>query len=192
MTITIGHLTAHLDRAVRWPSMGGVDEDEAERLRGQLETWAARAREHAPEEPLTTDESDEVWRALLEDGTIASRAMRDAVHDSVEATLADVQSRAVLPEDAVALVRSRHALASRHPETGYVHVNTPDRMLSAPTCVQVEADERVADGWLLLLEVSSLPGIGHEFGEGVLQFWIRPDDLAARRFERVELTGEAY
>ena len=117
--------------------------------------------------------------------------MREAVLDAVEATLADVGSRAVLPEEAVALVRSRHALASRDPETGYVHVNTPDRMLSAPTCVQVEADERVAE-WLLLLEVSDLPGLGHHFAEGVLQFWIRPDDLAARRFDRVELTGEAY
>ncbi|WP_165356836.1 DUF1963 domain-containing protein [Nocardioides zhouii] len=191
VTITIGHLAHHLDRAVRWPSMGRVDEDAAERLRGQLATWAARSREHAPEEPLTADESNEAWHALLEENAIAGRAMRDAVHDSVEATLTDRQSRAVLPEEAIDLVRSRHALASRNPETGYVHVNTPDRMLAAPTCVQVEGDARAAE-WLLLLEVSSLPGIGHEFGEGVLQFWIRPDDLAARRFERVELTGEAY
>lgn len=191
VTITIGHLTHHLERAVRWPSMGGADEDAAALLRGHLETWAARSREHAPEEPLTADESNEAWHALLEENPFASRAMRDAVHDSVEATLADSQSRAVLPEEAFALVRSRHALASRNPDTGHLHVNTPDRMLAAPTCVQVEGDERAAE-WLLLLEVSSHPGIGHEFGEGVLQFWIRPDDLASRRFERVELTGEAY
>jgi uncharacterized protein YwqG len=45
---------------------------------------------------------------------------------------------------------------------------------------------------LLLLELSSDPSIGHHFGEGVLQFWIRPDDLAARRFDLVELTASAY
>ena len=32
----------------------------------------------------------------------------------------------------------------------------------------------------------------HHFGEGVLQFWIRPDDLAARRFDLVELTASAH
>ena len=32
----------------------------------------------------------------------------------------------------------------------------------------------------------------HHFGEGVHQFWIRPDDLAARRFDLVELTASAY
>jgi uncharacterized protein YwqG len=44
----------------------------------------------------------------------------------------------------------------------------------------------------LLLELSSNPGLAHYFGEGVLQFWIRPDDLAAQRFDRVELSTTAY
>jgi uncharacterized protein YwqG len=57
--------------------------------------------------------------------------------------------------------------------------------------VQTEADERV-DEWLLLLQLGSAPQLGHHFGEGVYQFWIRPEDLAARRFDRVELHAEAY
>jgi hypothetical protein len=48
------------------------------------------------------------------------------------------------------------------------------------------------DEWLLLLEVADDPSIGHHLAEGVLQFWIRPEDLAALRFDRVELTAEAY
>jgi len=39
-----------------------------------------------------------------------------------------------------------------------------------------------------LLELSSDEGLAHYFGEGVYQFWIRPEDLAARRFDRVELS----
>jgi hypothetical protein len=39
----------------------------------------------------------------------------------------------------------------------------------------------------------SLPsGLGHHFGEGVYQFWITPEDLKARRFDKVELSADAY
>jgi uncharacterized protein YwqG len=64
-------------------------------------------------------------------------------------------------------------------------------MLCPPSYVQGDAEKRIGE-WLLLLELSSDPQIGHHFGEGVLQFWIRPDDLAARRFDLVELTASAY
>jgi hypothetical protein len=36
------------------------------------------------------------------------------------------------------------------------------------------------------------PRLGHHFGEGVYQFWITPADLRARRFDRVDLTADAY
>jgi hypothetical protein len=45
---------------------------------------------------------------------------------------------------------------------------------------------------LLLLELSSNDGLGHRFAEGVYQFWITLEDLQAHRFDRVELTSDAY
>jgi uncharacterized protein YwqG len=70
-------------------------------------------------------------------------------------------------------------------------MNTPDRMLAAPVDVQGDIDDRVRE-FLLLLELSSDEGLAHYFGEGVYQFWIRPTDLAAHRFDRVELSTTAY
>jgi uncharacterized protein YwqG len=64
-------------------------------------------------------------------------------------------------------------------------------MLAAPSDVQGDIDDRVRE-FLLLFEMKSKEGLAHYFGEGVYQFWIRPDDLAARRFDRVELSTTAY
>ena len=68
-------------------------------------------------------------------------------------------------------------------------MTTSDRMLAPPVDVQGYQWDR-ATTHLLLLELSS--NAGHEFGEGIYQFWITPDDLRARRFDKVELTADAY
>ena len=68
---------------------------------------------------------------------------------------------------------------------------TPNRMLGAPSYVQGYVEEYV-DELVLLLEVTNSDGIGLRLGEGVLQFMIRPDDLAARRFDRVEAVCSGY
>jgi len=39
---------------------------------------------------------------------------------------------------------------------------------------------------------STVERFTHHFGEGVYQFWITPADLRARRFDKVELTADAY
>ena len=85
--------------------------------------------------------------------------------------------------------RTWHAFALRG-ERG-LHVRLSSRMLSAPTEVQDGAAERARE-WLMLLEISSDGSIGHHLGEGVMQFVIRPEDLAARRFDRVEVHAAAY
>ena len=69
-------------------------------------------------------------------------------------------------------------------------MKTPDRMLAAPVDVQGDIDERVRE-FLLLLELSSNEGIAHYFAEGILQFWIRPDDLAAPTITATRLTPAA-
>ena len=45
---------------------------------------------------------------------------------------------------------------------------------------------------VLLLELSTNHRCGHHFGEGVYQLWNTPDDLRERRFDKVELTADAY
>ena len=68
---------------------------------------------------------------------------------------------------------------------------TPNRMMGAPSFVQGYVDHYVYD-YVLLLEVMSSSSIGLELGDGVLQFMIKPDDLAARRFDRVKAIASSY
>ena len=65
------------------------------------------------------------------------------------------------------------------------------KLTAPPVDVQGHQWDR-AKTHLLLLELSSNHGLGHHFGEGVYQFWITPADLRARRFDKVELTADAY
>jgi hypothetical protein len=192
--ILFGHLDkqagrGHLSRRV---ARGELTEADARTVEDAARTavaeWTELASQHDPREPLPPEARDLAWSDVLEYQDISLFALTEAVNDSLDATLSDGDA-SLLPPEAVDLVRSRHALGSRG-EHG-LHVNDPDRLLAPPTLVQTEADERV-DEWLLLLQLGSAPQLGHHFGEGVYQFWIRPEDLAARRFDRVELHAEAY
>jgi hypothetical protein len=114
----------------------------------------------------------------------------DAVTLAVESSLAaSAAAAARVPADIAARIRSRHALAVRTESS--LHVNIPDRMLAAPVDIQGNQWDR-AKTHLLLLEVSANDGLGHRFGEGICQFWITPADLRAHRFDRVQLTSDAY
>ena len=67
----------------------------------------------------------------------------------------------------------------------------PNHMFGPPSFVQGHVEEYL-DEWVLLLELSSRRVIGHEFGEGVYQFMIRPLHLRERRFDRVKLVASAH
>jgi Domain of unknown function (DUF1963) len=109
---------------------------------------------------------------------------------SIEASLVESQEAAArIPADVARRVHSRHALTVQS-ERG-LFASTPDRMLAPPVDVQAHQWDR-AKMHLLLLELSSNEALGHEFGEGVYQFWITPADLRARRFDKVVLTADAY
>lgn len=167
-----------------------VDAELLARMRDDLAAWTARARGHDPDGPVPAGDADAIWEALTAHRMIALGALRDAVPEAIEATMAHhPDPLSVLPEEARRIAVTRHALASTYDGSRRANIN--QTMLAPPTCVQAEADERVGE-WLLLLELSEDVAIAHHFAEGVLQFWIRPDDLAARRFDRVELTAEAY
>lgn len=68
---------------------------------------------------------------------------------------------------------------------------TPNRMMGPPSYVQGNVAEYVEDR-VLLLELTNSDSIGLKLGEGVLQFMIRPEDLLARQFERVEAVCSGY
>jgi hypothetical protein len=64
-------------------------------------------------------------------------------------------------------------------------------MFGPPSFVQGYVEEHL-EQHVLLLELSTRGWIGHEFGEGVLQFMIRPSDLRELRFDKVMLIASAY
>jgi hypothetical protein len=84
----------------------------------------------------------------------------------------------VAPETVTAL-RHRHS-ARKH------------QMFGLGEVVQVAADD-MKDRYLLLLQLAPDAALNWTVGEmGPLQYWITPEDLAARRFENTVLTIEAY
>ena len=160
------------------------------RIRDEARTWFNRAASRAPFTAVPQAESDDFWSWLADKGWLVRFVIGDALTMAIEASLSNSQeATARIPADIVRRIHGRHALASRS-ERG-LFTTTPDRMLAPPVDVQGHQWDR-AKTHLLLLELSSNEGLGHHFGEGVYQFWITPNDLKARRFDKVELTADAY
>ena len=76
-------------------------------------------------------------------------------------------------------------------EARSIHAPCPNHMFGPPSFVQGYVEEYMAQ-WLLLLELSTHTAIGHYFGDGVLQFMMRSDDLKEGRFEKVKLVASSY
>ena len=160
------------------------------RIRDQAKAWFDHAESHSPFAAVPQRESDEFWSWLADKPWLVRFVITDALTMSIEASLSESQEAAArIPADVAQRVHSRHALAVES-EHG-LFATTPDRMLAPPVDVQGYQWDR-AKTHLLLLELSSNDGLGHHFGEGVYQFWITPADLRARRFDKVELTADAY
>lgn len=172
------------------------DLDEAARkeriatVAAEAQAWFDHALGNPALAPLRDPEREAFWQWFSGHWEISLIAAPRAVEAAVETTLhAAPESAAEVPGPVLEALAARHALAAR--SGGRLHANIPDRMLAPYADVQGDQQERAATH-LLLLELSSDEAIGHRFGEGVYQFWITPDDLAARRFEKVRLTTTAY
>lgn len=160
------------------------------RLTDEAQRWFDRASSQSPFAAVPQAASDQFWTWLAESGWLVRFVIGDAMMMSIEASLTHSQEAAArIPADVARRVHGRHALAVQ--SANGLFLTTPDRMLGPPVDVQGNQWER-AKTHLLLLELKSNEGLGHYFGEGVYQFWIRPDDLKARRFDEVELTSDAY
>jgi hypothetical protein len=160
------------------------------RINHEARNWFNRAASHASFAAVPQAESDQFWSWLTDKVWLVRFVIGDALTMSVEASLGDSPDAAArIPPEIARRVHSRHALAVR--AANGLFASTPDRMLAPPVDVQGHQLER-AKTHLLLLELSSNDGLGHHFGEGVYQFWITPADLKARRFDKVELSTDAY
>lgn len=172
------------------------DRSDAERdalriqIRAEALGWFSQAAGEPPFAAVPQAERDRFWSWLEAYPWLVRFVITEAVTLSIEASLVESQEAAArIPADVVRRVHHRHALAVRA-EQG-LFASSPDRMLAPPVDVQGNQWDR-ARTHLLLLELSSNGALGHEFGEGVYQFWITPADLRARRFDKVTLTADAY
>jgi hypothetical protein len=195
--IASGLILDRVGKKHRLPSTASLRHlSEAERdalvakIRDEAETWFNRAAAQPAHAAVPQSESDRFWSWLADKAWLMRYIMSEAMTMAVEASLVHSREAAArIPSDVAGRVHFRHALAIRS-EKG-VSANTPDRMLAPPVDVQGHQWER-AKTHLLLLEISTNQGLGHHFGEGVYQLWITPADLKARRFDKVELTADAY
>ena len=101
-----------------------------------------------------------------------------AIHGA-EGALTDPEGAALVPPDVVAALAHRHT-ARKH------------QMLGEGEVVQQAADV-MKDRYLLLLQLGPDTALDWTRGEmGPLQYWLTPEDLAARQFQNTVLTIEAY
>jgi len=195
--ITTGLIAERMEReisAARTRSLSELTEEEfaakVAEAQATLRDWSDRASAAAPFDEVPPAEREQFWLWVHEHDWLTRMPMTYARNLSVEASLsAGPEAAARIPLDVVDCILCRHGLACEIESK--LHINIPDRMLAPPVDVQGTIDDRVRK-FLLLLELSSNDGLAHYFGEGVYQFWIRPDDLAARRFDWVELSTTGY
>jgi len=87
-----------------------------------------------------------------------------------------------IPDELIAVCAERHK---------FMPQVCPPHMFGPPSYVQGAVEEYL-DEWVLLLELQSREPIGHMFGEGVLQFMIRPADLREHKFDKIRVIASAY
>ncbi len=150
--------------------------------------WLEMARQHDLHVALSQTQSDEFW-ALIERNN-AHLYMGRSAREAAAATLSDPLGRGVaLSVQGTELARGQKQFpVFSH---GRLRVNSPNRLLSAGSDVQGMSEE-IASDHIMLLEVSSDHLLGLEIGDGVLQFWIKPEHLLAKRFDQVILLAGAY
>ncbi len=189
-----------------------------EQWRGEASGYYRMATAQRPAARLEARIADEAWQWMERLEPLLAPGWESVVEKCVNVSLGlGSEAAGALPAEWMALCRKRHRLASHylhdeHPdwskakareewearkaagtlkEVRSVHAPCPNHMWGPASYVQGYAEEHLAER-ILLLELSTRSPIGHEFGEGVLQFLIRPEELRAGRFEEVRLVASAY
>lgn len=176
------------------------------------------AAEHEPGAAVEASQADEMWSWMEGLEPVLGTGWDKVVEDCVNVSLGlGSEGAGMIPPELVGICERRHRLATAYVRDEYpdhgkpdswkkwearkaegslqeirvLHAPCPNHMFGPPSYVQGYVEEYLQD-WILLLELSSRTQIGHEFGEGVLQFLIQPADLRAGRFDRVKLVASAY
>ncbi len=200
-------LVCEADRALRFPRRllypdldGAARAAHVATVKDEAQAWFDHALGNPALGPVAPPVRKAFWDWFAGHKPLAQLVAPGAVEAAIETTLhAAPEEAANIPPEIIARVAYRHMLAQRTPEGG-IHAPMPDRMLApfspapfrdAPLSDVQGEEQEIARAHLLLLELSSNESIGHRFGEGVIQFWITPEDLADRRFEQVVLTRAA-
>ncbi|MBS1802233.1 MAG: DUF1963 domain-containing protein [Acidobacteria bacterium] len=181
-----------------------------------LQRWADSAADlynsatsHSPAAAVEQSVSDRIWRRIEQMAPAVERGWDAVVQECVNTSLGiGSEASSALPANLVAECAQRHELATVHirdehagslpggaevnsAESRTIHAPCPNHMFGPPSFVQGHVEEYLEE-WILLLELSTRKLIGHEFGEGVYQFMIRPAHLRERKFDRVKLVASAY
>lgn len=190
-----------------WPADAQALTRSYRAARAEAERWVEKARRAG------------LYAGVPDEGKAAFWAWLDRLHESVGTTATDriydrrsaytlnkcldaaaarsvddclahsAAAAALVPDEAREAVRHRHAVLVRGtaPRNAGRH-----QMLGAGRNVQ-GAPERFRDSHVLLMQFDTDAALNWTFGDcGVLQYWITPDDLAARRFDRTQVTLEGH
>ncbi len=191
-------LLREADRALRFPRRSLYpDLDDAARaahlteVKEEAQAWFDHALANPALGALDAPVRAAFWEWFAGHKPLTQLIAPAAAEAALETTLhAAPHEAAKIPPEVLARLAYRHVLAQRTAR-GSIHAPTPNRLLAPFSDVQGDQQERAATH-LLLLELSADEAIGHRFGEGVYQFWITPEDLAGRRFDKAVLTTTAY
>lgn len=183
----VDHLIDHLRMALARAQSGtGGQRDGLAALTGALEGFAA---ERDPWEPLNSEEQEvfiealaNVWQQFggLMD-SFAPRTVADLTTLSLAAMMAgDDRVFAALPAAVRDLINRDYRLPA----------DSQSQVLGLGASIRNALQEHLSD--VLLLQLAGDELMGWRFGKhGAFQFWISPDDLAARNWSAVKLTFEA-
>jgi uncharacterized protein YwqG len=117
--------------------------------------------------------------------------LSEAATISAEACLKDAEAAKRVPAEVVDALRQRHSVLKRHMfDRNAWHLQ--HQMLGRGRGIQ-EAGDEMAHTHILLLQVGPDDAMGWATGDnGAYKYWIRPGDLAARRFDKVIVTSESH
>lgn len=141
------------------------------------------------------------WRELVDEAELrdveaAERgsgiaALERRTREAMQAMTPDERARAIAGETwAPAWFHARPLPMGGRRWCGGIARHT---MLGPASVVQTIGRDARERGWVPLLQLATDPGLHSEFmfcDSGMAQFWVMPDDLAARRFERAWATTE--
>jgi len=178
----------------------------------------ASAAAHRPASRVEQSLSDKIWHWMEGLESALKSGWSSLVEKCVNVSLGlGSEAAGAIPADLVTLCAERHQLASAYLHEEYpdrrkpdamaswdarkaagllkevrsIHAPCPNHMFGPPSFVQGDVEEYLEE-WVLLLELSSREPISLTFGDGVLQFMIRPADLRKRQFDNMKAVISSY